>query len=116
MTTANGTIRGLLASKGTGSGKVRGIARIVRSPLRDELKKVREGDVLITEMTTPDYQDAMLRAGAYLTARGGILCHAAIIAREFGKVCLVSCGDPILAVPDGAEVEVDAEAQTVRVL
>lgn len=70
-----------------GAGKV----RIV--PSLDHLDKVQDGDVLVTDMTDPDWEPVMKRASAIVTNRGGRTCHAAIIARELGVPAVVGCND-----------------------
>ncbi|MBP9727698.1 MAG: hypothetical protein KBD83_09605, partial [Gammaproteobacteria bacterium] len=68
-------------------GVVRGTVRVLQSP--DEVGKMKEGEILICPMTDPDYMPAIHRAKAIVTDQGGVLCHAAIIARELQKVCIV---------------------------
>ncbi len=88
-----------------------GRARIITSI--QEMDRVKPGDVLITDMTDPDWEPIMKRAAAIVTNRGGRTCHAAIIARELGIPAVVGCGDATNAVPDGAEVTVScAEGDT----
>ena len=88
-----------------------GRARVILS--LDEMDRVQEGDVLVTDMTDPDWEPIMKRAAAIVTNRGGRTCHAAIIARELGVPAVVGCGDATDAVPDGAEVTVScAEGDT----
>ena len=65
--------------------------RLVRSA--SEMERVQAGDVLVTEMTDPDWEPVMKRAAAIVTNRGGRTCHAAIIARELGIPAVVGCGD-----------------------
>jgi pyruvate,water dikinase len=90
-----------------GSGK----ARVIRS-LAD-MSKVQPGDVLVADMTDPDWEPVMKRAAAIVTNRGGRTCHAAIIARELGVPAVVGCGNALDAIPDGAEVTVScAEGDT----
>lgn len=90
-----------------GAGK----ARIVRS-LKD-MNKVQSGDVLIADMTDPDWEPIMKRASAIVTNRGGRTCHAAIIARELGVPAVVGTGTGMSSIPDGAEVTVScAEGDT----
>ena len=90
-----------------GAGK----ARVVRS-LAD-MNKVQAGDVLIADMTDPDWEPVMKRASAIVTNRGGRTCHAAIIARELGVPAVVGTGDGMSRVPDGADVTVScAEGDT----
>ncbi len=76
-------LKGLGASPGTAWGPV----RLIYSP--KEIHKVRQGDVLVTEMTSPDYVPAMKRAAAIVTNSGGQTCHAAIVSRELGIPCIV---------------------------
>ncbi len=83
-----------------GSGK----ARIVRG--LDAMHSVQAGDVLVTDMTDPDWEPVMKRAAAIVTNRGGRTCHAAIIARELGIPAVVGCRDATDTIPDGAEVTV----------
>ena len=72
-----------------------------------------EGDVLLTDMTDPDWEPIMKRASAIITNRGGRTCHAAIIARELGVPAVVGCGDATSRIPDGSQVTVScAEGDT----
>jgi pyruvate,water dikinase len=90
-----------------GSGKARVIASL------DDMDKVAEGDVLITDMTDPDWEPIMKRASAIVTNRGGRTCHAAIIARELGVPAVVGCGDATDRIVDGRPVTVScAEGDT----
>jgi pyruvate,water dikinase len=78
-----------------------------------EMDKVQPGDVLITDMTDPDWEPIMKRAAAIVTNRGGRTCHAAIIARELGVPAVVGCVDATDAVSDGQPVTVScAEGDT----
>ena len=83
-----------------GSGRARVITDI------SQMAKVGAGDVLVTDMTDPDWEPIMKRAAAIVTNRGGRTCHAAIIARELGIPAVVGCGDATARLPDGAEVTV----------
>ena len=88
-----------------------GTARIVESVR--EMHRVRPGDVLVAEMTDPDWEPVMKRAAAIVTNRGGRTCHAAIIARELGIPAVVGCGDATHAIADGSDVTVScAEGDT----
>ncbi|MGN6482071.1 phosphoenolpyruvate synthase [Luteibacter sp.] len=90
-----------------GSGK----ARVIKS-LAD-MNKVQPGDVLVADMTDPDWEPVMKRAAAIVTNRGGRTCHAAIIARELGVPAVVGCGNALQTIPDGADVTVScAEGDT----
>ncbi len=81
-----------------------GTARVIRSVA--EMNRVRAGDVLVSDMTDPDWEPVMKRAAAIVTNRGGRTCHAAIIARELGIPAVVGCGDATEQIGDGADVTV----------
>jgi pyruvate,water dikinase len=81
-----------------------GVARVVTNVA--EMNLIHMGDVLVADMTDPDWEPVMKRASAIVTNRGGRTCHAAIIARELGVPAIVGCGDATDRVPDGAEVTV----------
>ena len=81
-----------------------GTVRIIRSVA--EMHRVRAGDVLVSDMTDPDWEPVMKRASAIVTNRGGRTCHAAIIARELGIPAVVGCGDATETIKDGSEVTV----------
>ena len=81
-----------------------GTAKVVRSV--KEMSRVHNGDVLVSDMTDPDWEPVMKRASAIVTNRGGRTCHAAIIARELGIPAVVGCGDATELIEDGAEVTV----------
>mgnify|MGYP001813603411 FL=1 len=88
-----------------------GTARVIKS--LDDMDSVGDGDVLITDMTDPDWEPIMKRASAIVTNRGGRTCHAAIIARELGVPAVVGCGDATQKVKDGQPVTVScAEGDT----
>ena len=88
-----------------------GVVRLIMDP--GEMSRVHEGDVLVTEMTDPDWEPIMKRAAAIVTNRGGRTCHAAIIARELGIPAVVGCGDATELVKDGERVTVScAEGDT----
>jgi pyruvate,water dikinase len=81
-----------------------GVARVVSSI--DQMHLIQPGDVLVADMTDPDWEPIMKRAAAIVTNRGGRTCHAAIIARELGIPAVVGCGTATEDVKDGAEVTV----------
>lgn len=88
-----------------------GVVRIVKG--LDEIGSVQQGDVLVTDMTDPDWEPVMKRAAAIVTNRGGRTCHAAIIARELGVPAVVGCNDATTALTDGGHVTVScAEGDT----
>ena len=99
-------LSGSAASPGVAAGRV----RVVADPAQTNL--IAEGDVLVAEMTTPDFVPAMKRAAAIITEKGGRTCHAAIISRELGVPCIVgAAGARELA--DGLLITVDAASGQV---
>ncbi|WP_373190846.1 phosphoenolpyruvate synthase [Halomonas sp.] len=106
--------RTLVAGRAIGQRIGRGAVKVVFSP--DDMAKVNPGDVLVTDMTDPDWEPIMKRASAIVTNRGGRTCHAAIIARELGIPAVVGCGDATEALDDGRDVTVScAEGDTGHV-
>jgi len=88
-----------------------GAARVIQSIA--QMDEVAEGDVLVTDMTDPDWEPIMKRAAAIVTNRGGRTCHAAIIARELGIPAIVGCGDATSRIAPGVKVTVScAEGDT----
>lgn len=92
--------RGAAIGQKIGAGKARVIKRL------EDMDDLRAGDVLVTEMTDPDWEPVMKRAAAIVTNRGGRTCHAAIIAREMGTPALVGCGDATERIQTEAPVTV----------
>jgi len=104
----------LASGRAIGQKIGQGRVRLVQSAR--EMEKVEAGDVLVTEMTDPDWEPVMKRANAIVTNRGGRTCHAAIIARELGIPAVVGCGDATRTLADGSEVTVScAEGDTGHV-
>lgn len=95
-------------------GKVRGRVRVLHS--YKEVGTLRRGDILVVSMTTPDYIMAMERAAAFVTDEGGITCHAAIIAREMDKPCVIGVRTATRVLKTGDLVEVDAAHGVVKIL
>ena len=88
-----------------------GVARVVRS--LDDMNRVQPGDVLVADMTDPDWEPVMKRSAAIVTNRGGRTCHAAIIARELGVPAVVGTGNALDTIQDGQEVTIScAEGDT----
>ncbi|MDC7704890.1 phosphoenolpyruvate synthase [Vogesella indigofera] len=88
-----------------------GTVRMIKDA--SEMDQVKAGDVLVTDMTDPDWEPVMKRAAAIVTNRGGRTCHAAIIARELGIPAVVGCGDATDLLRDGMQVTVScAEGDT----
>ncbi len=103
-------VEGRAIGQRIGQGKARVVGDIA------DMHEVESGDVLITDMTDPDWEPVMKRASAIVTNRGGRTCHAAIIARELGIPAVVGCGDATDKVRHGDEVTVScSEGDTGRV-
>ncbi|MBB4707614.1 phosphoenolpyruvate synthase [Xanthomonas arboricola] len=101
----------LVEGRAVGAKIGSGVARVVRS--LDDMNRVQAGDVLIADMTDPDWEPVMKRASAIVTNRGGRTCHAAIIARELGVPAVVGSGNATDEISDGQEVTVScAEGDT----
>ena len=105
--------RGEVVAEGRAIGQKigSGVARVVRS--LDDMNRVQPGDVLVADMTDPDWEPVMKRASAIVTNRGGRTCHAAIIARELGVPAVVGTGNALDHITDGTDVTVScAEGDT----
>ncbi|MCO7247673.1 phosphoenolpyruvate synthase [Halomonas sp. Mc5H-6] len=106
--------RTLVTGRAIGQRIGRGTAKVVMTP--DDMDKIHDGDVLVTDMTDPDWEPIMKRASAIVTNRGGRTCHAAIIARELGIPAVVGCGDATTRLNEGSDVTVScAEGDTGHV-
>jgi len=100
-------VSGLGASPGIASGPARIVTKL------DQLDKVAEGDVIVTEMTTPDMVPAMKRAAGIVTDEGGMTSHAAIVSRELGCPAVVGSGDATATLDDDRLVTLDGDKGTV---
>ncbi|KMJ52526.1 phosphoenolpyruvate synthase [Vogesella sp. EB] len=101
----------LVEGRAIGQKIGQGTVRMIKDA--SEMDQVKAGDVLVTDMTDPDWEPVMKRAAAIVTNRGGRTCHAAIIARELGIPAVVGCGDATDLLRDGMQVTVScAEGDT----
>ncbi len=96
--------RTLVTGRAIGQRIGSGTVKVVLSP--DDMDKIHDGDILVTDMTDPDWEPIMKRASAIVTNRGGRTCHAAIIARELGIPAVVGCGDATELLNEGSDVTV----------
>ena len=103
-------IKGNIAHKGV----VKGIVRIVYGTR--QIKNVGKGDIIVAPMTLPDIMLAMKKASAFVTDEGGIICHAAIIAREMKKPCIIGTKIATKVLKEGDLVEVDADKGVIKIL
>ena len=101
----------LASGLGVTRGTAEGPARVVGS--RREYGRVQPGDILVTRMTDPDFVLVADRIAGLVTDQGGRLCHAAILAREWGLPCIVGCRDATETIADGQRVRLDALAGIV---
>ncbi|HET9201015.1 MAG TPA: PEP-utilizing enzyme [Dehalococcoidia bacterium] len=104
------TISGLSVQRGV----YEGTARIIGGP--QEFGRLQQGDVLVTRSTSPAFNIVLPLLGGLVTERGGLLSHAAIVAREYGIPAVVSCHEAMTAIADGARVRVDGDNGAVTVL
>ena len=103
-------VRGL----GVSPGVYEGTARVIRGT--EEFGRIEQGDVLVTNSTTTAFNIVLPLLGAIVTDRGGLLSHAAIVAREYGLPAVVGCTDATSVLPDGARVVVDGRAGEAEVV
>jgi pyruvate,water dikinase len=109
-----GSSRVLVNGRAIGNKIGSGTVRVV--PDASKMSRVKEGDILVTDMTDPNWEPVMKVAAAIVTNRGGRTCHAAIIARELGIPAVVGCGDATRKLKDGQQVTVScAEGDTGNV-
>ncbi|MBN1690819.1 MAG: phosphoenolpyruvate synthase [Dehalococcoidia bacterium] len=104
---AEAILTGVAASPGAASG----VVKIIRDP--SQIDKIIDGDILVAEMTTPDFVPAMKRAVGIITDRGGRTAHAAIVSRELGIPCIVGTERATYLLKDGQEVTVDGSSGKV---
>jgi len=113
----NHNLRPVLRGMPAYRGKAKGMARIVSGDgdimddktLVKNLAKIKPGDILVTEMTRPLFVIAMRKAAAIITDRGGILCHAAMVAREFKVPCIVNTKKATKILKNGQLILIDAD-------
>jgi phosphoenolpyruvate synthase/pyruvate phosphate dikinase len=103
-----GKLEGVVAHK----GKVQGKCRVIHDPFKEY--EFNEGDILVTGMTRPEFVPFIEKASAIVTDAGGVLCHAAITAREMKKPCIVGTETATKMFQDGDFIEVDAIQGVVR--
>ncbi|HUS29005.1 MAG TPA: PEP/pyruvate-binding domain-containing protein [Kofleriaceae bacterium] len=111
---ATGSTSADVVGTGVSTGTYEGRARVVRT--MEDFAKIEQGDVLVARFTSPAYNVLLPLLGAIVTERGGLLSHAAIVAREYGIPGVVDTRDALAKIPDGARVRVDGSTGTVTVL
>ena len=95
-------------------GKAKGIVKVIK--VHKDLKDFNAGQILVTEMTNPDYVPYMKKAAAIITDEGGLTCHAAIVSREFNIPCIVGTRNATKVLKTGDFVEVDADKGVVKII
>jgi rifampicin phosphotransferase len=104
----------LIVGTGASAGEITAIARVVRG--EEDFARVSAGEVLVCTTTTPAWTGLFPSLAGLVTDTGGILCHAAVVAREYGLPAVVGAEVATSAVPDGALVRLDGRTGEVRVL
>lgn len=108
-TTSGPVVQGIPGASGSAEGRVRLVLSV------DDLDLVEDGDILLATHTGPAFNLVLPLLAGLITDRGGMLSHAAIVAREFGLPAVVGCANATTLIPDGARVRVDGDAGTVTV-
>ena len=103
-----------LVGKGASAGVARGPARVTLT--QDDFNRIQPGDIVVCPSSNPSWVPVFAIAGGLVTNTGGVLSHAAVVAREFGLPAVVGTGDATTKIPDGRLVEIDGTAGTVRLL
>ena len=111
-------LKGVCASKGKYIGKVKVILSDPNTyhMLKEEFKRMKKGDILVTETTSPEFMPACMKAGAILANQGGLLSHAAVVSRELGIPAIVGLNNATKILKNGDLVEVDAIKGIVKIL
>ncbi|MBR9705721.1 hypothetical protein GOV14_01680 [Candidatus Pacearchaeota archaeon] len=103
-------LKGVVACKGSAKGKIRVLYK------KNDISSLKNGEILVTAMTTPEFLPAMKKAVAFITDEGGITCHAAIVAREMNKPCIIGTKIATKVLKDGDKVEVDANNGIIKII
>ena len=109
-------IKGQIANPGRIEGTVKVIRTIFSDNIKEEIKKIKNGDILVAATTGPEIITACRKAGAIVTDEGGITSHAAIVSRELKKPCIIGTKIATKVLKDGDLVEVDADQGVVKIL
>jgi rifampicin phosphotransferase len=103
-----------LQGSGASPGVAEGIARVVAG--QDDFARIQSGDILVTTMTTPAWTPLFPSLAGLVTETGGILSHAAVVAREYGLPAVVGAAGAVTAIPDGMRVRIDGTSGTIALL
>jgi len=114
LTRVGSTEPGVLRGKGASPGVVRGTARVALSNL--DFPRIRPGDIIVSPSSNPSWVPVFTIAGGLVTNTGGVLSHAAVVAREFALPAVVGVADATTSIADGQTIEIDGIQGTVRLL
>jgi pyruvate,water dikinase len=103
-----------LQGSGASPGVAEGVARVVAG--QDDFARIQSGDILVTTMTTPAWTPLFPSLAGLVTETGGILSHAAVVAREYGLPAVVGAAGAVTAIPDGMRVRIDGTTGTIALL
>ncbi len=95
-------------------GKIQGYAKIIFA--KEDFYKFKDGDIIVSSMTTPKFMSIMRRASGFITDEGGVTCHAAIVSRELKKPCLINCGNATSIIKDGDLIELDTFTGIAKII
>jgi phosphoenolpyruvate synthase/pyruvate phosphate dikinase len=107
-------VAGELRGTGASAGVARGIARVALSP--DDFHRIQAGDIIVCPSSNPSWVPVFAIAAGLVTNTGGVISHAAVVAREFGLPAVVGVTDATERITDGREIEIDGGAGIVRTL
>ena len=102
-------LKGTTANPGFATGK----ARVILS--NKDIRTVQQGEIIVADMTNPNYIPALKKASAFITNRGGVLCHAAVLSRELHKPCIIGTGNATQIIKTGDWVKVDADKGVITI-
>lgn len=107
------SLKGAVASKGEKNIYIANACVMLSS---SEYRRIKNGDILVTSMTTPDYVPAMKKALGFITDEGGITCHAAIVAREMNKPCIISTKKASQVIKSGDRIKMNLDNGVIEIV
>jgi pyruvate,water dikinase len=110
----NAENKGLIKGLGANNGKIIGTARVIES--FEEIDRLQENDILVTKFTDTGWTPKFAILSGIVTEYGGILCHAAIVSREYGIPAIVSCHDVMKKIKDGQKIMIDGSTGIVTIM
>ena len=110
----NAENKDLIKGLGANNGKIIGTARVIES--FEEIDRLQENDILVTKFTDTGWTPKFAILSGIVTEYGGILCHAAIVSREYGIPAIVSCHDVMKKIKDGQKIMIDGSTGIVTIM